>query len=743
MLRKSSKPYQIFNNYCVRTPLFSFSYYKKIIQKDTLDDNDFKEMLNNTIFREAVFLASPELYAQIVKWEKGDLLDLKKIEKLQFSILKYITRISTRCTPFGLFATCGVGEFGLDTNIQLNKTNKYKRHTRFDTTFLNQLFQELLKNPVTKENVLFYPNTSIYKIGNHYRYVEYTIEKKSRNYALEGLVYSEYLETILQEAQKGKTISELAIYLINDEITKEDAVDFINQLISNQILVSELELTVTGSNYFINLIKRVKQIPEVNEVSANLIGLQKQLSRLDTEIGNDIELYQSLIAEAKKFVPELDIKYLFQTDTFTSFKKNTLDNRIESQLKKAFIIFNKMTLPTANGNIERFKKDFLQRFEQSEVPLNLVLDTETGIGYGDKKEDSNELLDDLSLFGNKKRYERIIWTDVDSILQKKLVDATQNSAYTIKLTEDDFKELPFNNDDLPDTFSSIIDVYKIQNEEQIFINGMGGSSATCLLGRFGYGTEELEKLIKEIVDTEEKINNHKILAEILHLPEARTGNILQRPSFRKYEIPFLGKSNVAQEYQIPLEDILISVKNDAIILRSKKLQKEILPSLGNAHNYGANPLPIYQFLCELQTQNKRSSIGFSWNDVLKQQPFLPRVEFKNMIFSKALWSVEVKVFKKLFEKEDLMLSTKNWRKQNLIPSFVELVEGDNKLLINFNNKTSIKLLLDIVKNRKQFLLEEFLFNDNEIIKDKEGSSYCNQFVVSYYNEAKLKDAVNA
>ena len=114
-----------------------------------------------------------------------------------------------------------------------------------------------------------------------------------------------------------------------------------------------------------------------------------------------------------------------------------------------------------------------------------------------------------------------------------------------------------------------------------------------------------------------------------------------------------------------------------------------------------------------------------------------------MIFSKALWSVEVKVFKKLFEKEDLMLSTKNWRKQNLIPSFVELVEGDNKLLINFNNKTSIKLLLDIVKNRKQFLLEEFLFNDNEIIKDKEGSSYCNQFVVSYYNEAKLKDAVNA
>jgi hypothetical protein len=75
LLRKSLKTYQIFNNFCVRTPLFSFSYYKRFINKTTLDINDFKEILGNAIFREAVFLASPELYAQIVKWEKGDLLD--------------------------------------------------------------------------------------------------------------------------------------------------------------------------------------------------------------------------------------------------------------------------------------------------------------------------------------------------------------------------------------------------------------------------------------------------------------------------------------------------------------------------------------------------------------------------------------------------------------------------------------------------------------------------------------------
>jgi len=85
-----------------------------------------------------------------------------------------------------------------------------------------------------------------------------------------------------------------------------------------------------------------------------------------------------------------------------------------------------MTLSTAQGNLEQFKTNFIKRFEESEIPLYLALDTETGIGYGAKKADSNSLIDDLS-FGSPspKRYERIIWTDVDDILHKKLVIATQ------------------------------------------------------------------------------------------------------------------------------------------------------------------------------------------------------------------------------------------------------------------------------------------------------------------------------
>jgi hypothetical protein len=113
-----------------------------------------------------------------------------------------------------------------------------------------------------------------------------------------------------------------------------------------------------------------------------------------------------------------------------------------------------------------------------------------------------------------------------------------------------------------------------------------------------------------------------------------------------------------------------------------------------------------------------------------------------MIFSKARWKINVKTFKEIFKNEELLVAIKKWQKEKRIPDDIELVAGDHKLLINLNNEFSVKMLLDTVKNSKEFMLEEFLFTNDEIVKDNTGNSFCNQFVVSFYNEEKLKAAKN-
>ncbi|WP_281979529.1 lantibiotic dehydratase family protein [Tenacibaculum mesophilum] len=732
MAQKNKIPYQIFDSYCLRTPLFSLSDYKSLIEREGVLETDFRNLLQNKIFREALFLASPELVVQIQKWENQEILDKKKKESLELTILKYFTRITTRCTPFGLFASCSQGSFSDKTSIQLAAIEDYKRITRFDTTFLAELSLELIKKDEIRKQLLFFPNSSLYRVGGHYRYVEYVIQNKKRAYSIEGIKFSTYLKDVLEAAKEGNTIAALAKVLVSDDIELIEAKGFIEELIEHQILVSELEVTVTGSDYFSNLIKKVSEISENEELKNKLMELSNHLNKIDDSFGNSASRYKKIEELSKQVTPKKGVKYLFQTDTFSKTTQNKLNRKHKSNLYRALRIFNKMTLRSTSGRLEDFKRAYTKRYESEWLPLSLVLDVETGIGYGKKEENNTPFLDKIVNTPKKKRYKHIVWRDVDSILQEKLFEVLTEGKTTIKLTEQDFESIEERWDDLPDTFSSIIEVFKSSGEEKLFIKGTGGSSAINLLGRFGHGSEGLSQHINNIAETEKNIEKDKVIAEIVHLPEARTGNILQRPNFRDYEIPYLGKSNVAKEREIPLSDILVTVKNDEIKLFSKKLNKEVIPRLGNAHNYSNSTLPIYHFLCELQTQNKRASIGFSWNATFLNLPFLPRVVYKDIIFSKTRWNLETDKLGEILKSKDFFKQMVNWKKELQLPNYVELVEGDNRLLIYLENKTAVQMLYNAVKRKKNFVLEEFLFVDDELVK-REGTSFCNQFVVSFYN----------
>ena len=124
-----------------------------------------------------------------------------------------------------------------------------------------------------------------------------------------------------------------------------------------------------------------------------------------------------------------------------------------------------------------------------------------------------------------------------------------------------------------------------------------------------------------------------------------------RPAFRKYEIPYLSNSTLPKKQQITLDDLYLSVKYDRLILRSKRVNKQIAPRLGNAHNYSFNALPVYHFLCDLQTQNIRGGLYFDWGSLKDKFVFLPRVEIENVIVSPATWQLNKDQFKTLTDKK--------------------------------------------------------------------------------------------
>lgn len=735
-MKKSKNPYEIFNNYILRTPLYSFSFYTTYFNEKTISKEKLQSLFNVPIINEAIFLASPELHSQLKKWSRGFITDMKKVERLKISFLKYITRLSSRCTPFGLFASCAIGEFSSDTKIELDNITSYKRLTRFDMSFQVQLTNLLAEKNVLKDQLMFYPNTSLYKIGNQYRYVEYKVKGEKRHYTLEGIKHSMFVEQILNAAKSGRTIADLAKNLVDEQVDLEEATAFVNELIYNQILVSELDSSLTGKDNLEQLISTLQKKENVEDITNSFSRFQENLNLIDSNFGNSLSVYEKSFNELKRFDNSLKTKYLFQTDLFSSVKKNKLNSNIAKTIRGVMPLLNKMTLHYENKALSDFKRAYTNRYEDDELPLALVLDGEVGIGYQIKTITHDSLIDDLQFEQQKKRSQLIEWSDVDIVLQRKLTDALKLNNYVITLRDTDFDHILENWDDLPDTMSALIEIINLDGEQKIVIDGFGGASGANLLARFGKGDELLEKHIRHITDTEAKINDNMILAEIVHLPQDRVGNILKRPTLRNYEIPYLSKSSLPKKQQISINDIVISIRDNRIFLKSIKLNKYIEPRLTNAHNYSDDALPIYHFLCDLQYQSKRSHISFLWNTILKNCSFLPRVEYKNCILSKAQWLIDSTDFKKTLQGEANLNSINIWRKKIKLPRYAELVERDNTLLIDFQNLDSMTMLFDSIKNKKTFLLQEFLFKEEGIVKRTE-QTFCNQFVVSVYNQEKL------
>jgi len=717
-------PYQFFKKYIVRTPLFSREEFQKKIYCDTVSEDHLKTICIDSRFQEAIYLASPYLYLEINHW----LAEENKLsEKLKHTILKYYSRMSTRSTPFGLFSHIGLGDFCRE-KVSFTDFDGV-RDTKLDMHFLVALSKSLEQNPAIRNKLLFFPNNTIYRVGNNIRFVEYEFSTGKRDYIISSAPISEELDKIIQKSKKGKTVAELTGFLINEAISSDDAEYFIQELINNQVLVSELEPNVSGAEFLSVLIGVLGKINARAEVR-KLIEIQEKLNTLDQNIGNKTALYRNIEEIIASFGTDYDQKYLFQTDLYNN-KEFQIPEEWKKKLKKAILFLNKITVPNTETPLEKFKKAFSERYETEEIPLSIALDSEIGVGYRQDvlSKGIHPYLEDLAIpFSKNSASSSIHLNAVQQILNEKLQNAILENDCIIQLSDHDFKDFAENLNDLPDTISFMAEIISENHAEKLVLNGGGGNSAAGLLGRFCSDQSQIQILTKSIAEKEEELNTDSILTEIIHLPEARIGNIIRRPTLRKYEIPYLAQSLLSEERQIPLDDLFISVKNNRIFLRSKKRNQEVKPYLTNAHNYSSNSLPVYHFLCDLFSQNKRSELYFNWGGLKYIYKFLPRIEFEGIILSKAQWKINENDVQSLISliqnKEEFSDEIKRWRKKRKLPQWIQWVKSDNTLAINLENYDFAKLFVETVKKEKVVILEEFLWNEND--------DFTRQFVFPMY-----------
>ena len=325
---------------------------------------------------------------------------------LELALLKYIARLSSRATPFGIFAGCSTGKIAASTQIQIKDKEYHEVFTQFDMHYWISLLQDIAKNSDVQKHLNYYCNTSLYKIANFYRYVEYQYINKKREHVLSSIRANSVLDLLIENSKNGLSFKELVNLIIDDESEMEEASEFLLELIDNQILVSELDATITGNLEMKRIIKILQTIP-------NFISEYQILKEMDLLLEKNVNIIdaEQQFEKLKNLVDKLNIEYeekfLLQTDLYLKTTSATLSKKVSGKIKNAIYFLSKIRRNKENPNLASFKNAFLKRYETREMPLSVVLDAELGIGYlqNTKMNDVHSILDHFSFYKrNKSRF---------------------------------------------------------------------------------------------------------------------------------------------------------------------------------------------------------------------------------------------------------------------------------------------------------------------------------------------------
>ena len=678
----------------------------------------------------AVFFASKDLHAGLVSWKNGE-TKLMDSEKVLLSALKYWIRMCTRPTPFGLFAGCSLGSSFDCTKITLNSPNRHRQATRLDMVYLCELSDRINQLNEISHKVKFYTNDSIYRVHDKYRFIEYSNENHKRNYRIAEIDYSPILEYVISNCGEGRTRSELGNILAPYSTQVEP---FVDELISNQILVSELSPRITGEDFLEELYRKSQEYCAPEFVLTNIKNIIQHLH--GEKFGP--EEYFKVLRCIKAILPEANEADLIQTDLFISTSHNTIEKKIVDEIASQLSDLASRIPIAKNETLSLFKESFISRYGDQEVDLKFALDTEAGIGYDLYTNSTTEdikLLDGLPFPFLKKT--QSIQTPFQRFIQSKYIEALRTGSREIILTDADFDTLPHSASSersYPSSAAALGALFGSNVQDfRFLLKTFSGPSGANLIGRFCGADKPLFEMAKSMHLKEELREPDCIFAEIIHLPQSRIGNVVTRPVFRNFEIPYLTKSAVDQSHRINIDDLIVSIRNDRVVLRSKTHNKRVIPRMSTAHNYKYDTLPIYRFLCDLQYQF--DFIGFSWAwEELNSQPFLPRITYKQIILSRAQWNFDTKQNPKL----DIISYLLQLRERQNIPRFLSIIEGDNELFVDLENRNCLKIIEQHFNKKKQITLVEWLVTPTTcVVKDSNCDAYCNELVIPIFADSPI------
>lgn len=705
-----------------------------------------RELADHPRVAQALHVASPSLTAAITRPGFASAMD-RKADRAYSSLLRYVARMSSRPTPYGLFSGVGVGTFEPTTTLRLAADPVAGTRTRSDVGWLLALIKKIESDPDVVAQLRVTVNPLLYRAGDRAVLPFADIHGQEDNRQI-GFRVTEPVALALELAsQPGTTYLDLleGIRAGVSGATPEQVHGLVHRLWDLHVLTSDLRPASTVALPEEDLIKRLDGVPGCVDVQAALRQLRVLASAVDEARGSaGLEQLTELTAHQRTLTPAHSCE-TYQLDTGLALTGHALTAEVgDAAAEAADTLLRLGAWPRRHHHLVEYHAAFLERYGvDAEVPLLELLSPELGI------EAPSTYLSPPRSYPLPAIPEEAI-RQRDMVLAALAAEALYQGHDELELTDQRLDRLTvWRPDHSHPRLRPALDLYAQLAAESVealehgdwrlVVAPSGTTDGARTFGRFFdlLGEESLARLV-DYARAEEALCPGVAFVELSYLtPFGRGGNVTVHPLLRRYEICVNTSPSVAPEGQIPLTDILVAATADRFSLRSRRLGKELVVT--QSHLLGQTGAPnVCRLLLELSEDGFTTLPTFDWGTVAAA-PFLPRVVRGRVVLSPAQWTLSARRLGGggvLADPVAFFEAIQAWRRDWRVPQHVYLVWMDNRLLVDLEHplcvdelRTELRRAAELVA-ASGILLQEMLPGfDQTWLTDGAGRRYLNEIVV--------------
>jgi lantibiotic biosynthesis protein len=688
--------------FLLRTPLLPFD---RFLQAAMLDSSALPSLAADPIVARALSHASPSL-ARAIERRPDD-------PKTTRALLRYLGRMASRSTPFGLLAGISIGRVGGRSALQLPSSRDYEAHARLDAAYVARLARRLLEGAEVRRRVLWRQNPTIFVKGRTVRFTRPRHEGDSTTYEELSATYDGPLRLVLEALRDGRNADWASIEAtLRAGLPGHNAGDiaaYVQGLAAEQIVLPTMGAVRTGdyADAFVHDVRTA--LGEQDAVTRAVARAHRRLKGSATveEIGPRLdEAHGALESSGAASTGEITAA----VDLWKPGRDVTLSAPVLREIARAAGVAIQLSRALLHPMLDRFATAFRARYEDASVPLLEAVDRSVGIG------DALSLPADPDVVQGLPFHRRSTEAPVGPREVRLAAKLAASRGDEIVLDEADVAAMTGDRP-VPDSCAALVSLLAsapeaVDRGDYRILVRVVTSDATSLLARFSSSSaplaEELTRLLREV----EPVTAVRRYVEIVHAPDhPPTLNTVARPSLRRAELAIFGVSDARADSCVALSDLVVSVTPAGRIeLRSRRGPEEIVPRMSNAHFFWTKgSLPVYELLGHLAYQDVQRGYHFGWGSLFDAAEALPRVSHRRVVLAPARFRLSRA---HLDEPLDAL------RVRLRMPRLCGISGGDSALPLDLDSELSrreLRACLARLPEGAQLGLEELLVDDGDLV----------------------------